>query len=183
MALKLRKGDIFSGESAGSAESQMMRMAALIFEALERRKGPTVATAESCTGGIIGAALTSVSGISEYYLGGFITYSNEMKQKFLGVKKGTLHNFGAVSEETAREMASGAAGETGAGSAIAVTGIAGPKGGSVEKPVGLVCFGFLLPDGSLRSDRRIFRGGREAVRKKAALYALRSFLRFISIQG
>ena len=101
-------------------------------------KGYTVTTAESCTGGLIAATLINVSGVSEIYREGYITYANESKEKLLGVKGETLRNYGAVSEQTAYEMAAGAAKNAGADAALVSTGIAGPSGGTKEKPVGLV---------------------------------------------
>src|SRR6267378_6142195 len=99
-----------------------------------------LATAESCTGGWIAQAVTSVSGSSEWFDRGFVTYSNDAKKELLGVRARTLSRHGAVSEETAREMASGALARSRAQVALAVTGIAGPGGGTRKKPVGLVCF-------------------------------------------
>ena len=105
----------------------------------ERKK--TVATTESCTGGLVSSLLTDVSGSSEYILANFVTYSNEAKSKYLGVKEETLKQYGAVSEQTAREMAEGLLKATGCDYALATTGIAGPTGGSAEKPVGLMYVG------------------------------------------
>lgn len=104
----------------------------------------TVTTAESCTGGLVAARLVDVPGVSEVFKQGFITYSNKAKRKLLNVKKTTLKEFGAVSEKTAREMAKGAILASGADAAIATTGIAGPDGGTEEKPVGLVYIGVNL---------------------------------------
>lgn len=109
-----------------------------------RECGLTLATAESCTGGLIGGRITSVSGSSDVYLGGAVTYSNELKMKMLGVKKETLDKFGAVSRETAAEMAEGIRRESGADIAVSVTGIAGPGGGTETKPVGLVYIGVCI---------------------------------------
>ncbi len=103
--------------------------------------GKTVGTAESCTGGLIASRLTDISGSSRYVLGGVIVYSNTMKQKLLGVKGGTLMQYGAVSEQTASEMALGARDLLGVDFALSVTGIAGPGGGTDEKPVGLTYIG------------------------------------------
>lgn len=104
-------------------------------------KGLTFAAAESCTGGLITERLTEIAGSSAVVEGGIVSYSNKVKQRLLGVRAETLTSFGAVSEETAREMAEGARAATGADIAVSVTGIAGPGGGSDEKPVGTVCFG------------------------------------------
>ena len=104
-------------------------------------KKKTVAIKESCTGGLVSSLLTDVSGSSDYILANFTTYSNEAKMKYLGVNKETLDNYGAVSEQTAKEMAEGLLKETGCDYAIATTGIAGPTGGSAKKPVGLMYIG------------------------------------------
>lgn len=116
---------------------------ALAVKLLEtfREKGITFAAAESCTGGLINARLTAVAGSSDVVWGGVVSYSNNVKMKLLGVREETLDTFGAVSEETARQMAEGVRAATGADIGVSVTGIAGPGGGSAEKPVGTVCFG------------------------------------------
>jgi PncC family amidohydrolase len=113
---------------------------------LLRQRGATVVTAESCTGGLIGSLLTDVSGSSDYYLGGVIAYSNEVKQHVLGVAAETLATAGAVSQESAIQMARGARRLLGADYALAVTGIAGPTGGTPQKPVGLVYIALAGPD-------------------------------------
>jgi nicotinamide-nucleotide amidase len=105
---------------------------------LLRERGKTFATAESCTGGLLGNRVTNVPGSSTYYMGGVVAYSNKLKEQLLGVSRTTLSMFGAVSEETAREMAIGARRVTGADIAVATTGIAGPDGGTPDKPVGTV---------------------------------------------
>ena len=110
-------------------------------------KNITIATAESCTGGSLGKIITSVSGVSSIYGYGFITYANEAKEKILGVKHETLEKFGAVSSETATEMAKGARQVSGSDIAVSVTGIAGPGGGTPEKPVGLVYIAYADKDG------------------------------------
>ena len=108
---------------------------------LARKRGVMIATAESCTGGLIAAALTEVAGSSDVVDRGFVTYSNAAKTEMIGVRPETLRDHGAVSLETAAEMAAGARDRSQAGIAVSVTGIAGPGGGSAEKPVGRVCFG------------------------------------------
>ena len=110
--------------------------------------GLRIATAESCTGGLVGARLTDVAGASDVYAGGVIAYSNEVKERRLGVPVALLEQHGAVSAETAEAMAAGAHRELGAEVAVAVTGIAGPDGGTEEKPVGLVYIAVLAPSGS-----------------------------------
>ena len=138
---------------------------------LYKSSGKTCATAESCTGGGIGAAITSVAGSSEVFLGGVISYANEVKRDVLGVAAQVLDEHGAVSSETAAQMAEGARGITKADVAVAVTGIAGPGGGSVEKPVGLVWFGLATANG-VRTEKAIFPGDREQVRSATVTHAL-----------
>lgn len=135
------------------------------------KKGYEITTAESCTGGMIASTLINVSGISEIYKEGYITYANESKQRLLGVKEETLNAYGAVSEQTAYEMALGAAKAAGAKVALAVTGIAGPGGGTKEKPVGLVYIGCCI-DGRVTVLKNLFSGDRLSVRKQAAAKAL-----------
>lgn len=131
----------------------------------------TVSVAESCTGGLLGAKITSISGSSEYFLGGVITYSNEAKMKLLGVKRQTLKKFGAVSEECAKEMAWGVKKLLRSDCAIAITGIAGPLGGTAEKPVGTVFIAVAL--GKKVAVRRFnFSGTREAIRAQSVESAI-----------
>ena len=144
-------------------EGATMLRAADVLEAL-RAGGLTVATAESCTGGLIAAALTAVPGSSDVVLGGFVTYSNEAKATMLGVDPATIARVGAVSEEVARAMAEGALRATGAGIAVSATGVAGPGGGSRDKPVGLVFIGAARRDGRAEVRRCLFGGDRGAVR-------------------
>ena len=136
-----------------------------------KANGLTCATAESCTGGGIGSAITSVPGSSEVFKGGIISYSNEAKTNLLGVAESTLAEHGAVSSECAREMALGARKALNADIAVSVTGIAGPGGGSAEKPVGLVWFGLATAHG-VRTEKAIFAGDREAVRRSTVLHAV-----------
>ncbi len=132
---------------------------------LLKKTGKTLSTAESCTGGLIGGAVTSVPGSSEVFFGGAITYSNEVKEKLLGVKTDTLIAHGAVSEETAREMVAGARELFHTDVAIAVTGIAGPGGATPTKPVGLVYIA--VADGPrIVVCRNVFKGDREQVREQ-----------------
>ncbi len=131
----------------------------------------TCAVAESCTGGGVGAAVTSVAGSSEVFTGGVVSYSNDVKRDVLGVKAETLGRFGAVSGETAAEMAEGVRRLTGSDLAVSVTGIAGPGGGSDEKPVGLVWFALASAAG-VRTEKALFAGSRDEVRSAAVLHAL-----------
>ncbi|WP_242915192.1 CinA family protein [Brevundimonas pishanensis] len=135
--------------------------------------GVMVATAESCTGGLVAAALTEIAGSSSVVDRGFVTYSNRAKMQMLGVPEQALADHGAVSEETARAMASGAVEHSDASVAVAITGIAGPGGGSVEKPVGLVHFAAARADGRvLHIERQFGDLGREKVREAALVQAL-----------
>ncbi len=157
------------GERLVSPESDSLEAA--VIEAL-RRRGETLATAESCTGGLLGARLTAVPGASTVYLGGAITYANDIKQSLLHVSSSSLKNHGAVSAAVAGEMARGAQHRFLADWSLAITGIAGPSGGSAEKPVGLVsmaCAG--LNEETVVVERR-FQGGRDRVRAYAAAVAL-----------
>ena len=156
--------------SAASRVDGVLGVAERLVALLDAR-GMTCATAESCTGGGIGSAITAISGSSAVYLGGVVSYANEVKSGVLGVKEDTLSKFGAVSSETATEMAVGAKRLTGADIAVSVTGIAGPGGGSAEKPVGLVWFG-LASDSGVRTEKALFCGDRARVRKQAVVHAL-----------
>lgn len=136
-----------------------------------RSRGLTLAVAESCTGGLVGARLTAVPGSSAVFAGGVIAYANDLKTGLLGVSGDTVAGHGAVSEAVVLEMARGARSVTGAGVAVAVTGIAGPDGGSEEKPVGTVWFGFAAGE-TVDAVRVIFPGSREDIRARAAQFAL-----------
>jgi nicotinamide-nucleotide amidase len=135
-----------------------------------------LATAESCTGGWIAQAVTSVAGSSEWFERGFVTYSNEAKKELLGVRARTLSSHGAVSEETAREMASGALARSRAQVAIAVTGVAGPGGGTRKKPVGTVCFAWSRKRSAPESVALRLRGSREGIRRRSVAFALEGLL-------
>ena len=134
-------------------------------------KGMKVATAESCTGGMIAAKITAVPGASECFDCGVVTYSNEQKEKLLGVKHETLESFGAVSEETALEMCKGAKTLSGADVAVSVTGIAGPGGGTPHKPVGTVWIG-VCSDNDHKAFKFLFKGDRNQVRQQTAMIAI-----------
>lgn len=134
--------------------------------------------AESCTGGLIAAAITSVSGSSAWFDRGFVTYSNDAKVAMLGVSQQTLNEYGAVSEQTAREMARGALANSSATLAYSVTGVAGPTGGTRVKPVGTVCFGFASKS-SVHTTTRHFDGDRSAVREHAVEYVLSELKRMM----
>lgn len=140
-----------------------------------RDRGVMIATAESCTGGLIAGALTEVPGSSNAFDRGFVTYSNSAKQQMLGVTADTLAEFGAVSEEVAAQMAAGALRNSGAGIAVSVTGIAGP-GGSEHKPEGRVCFGIAQPYGTRTETVEFGAIGRHNVREATVQHALQLLL-------
>jgi nicotinamide-nucleotide amidase len=146
-------------------------------EALAER-GWKVATAESCTGGLIAGAITDVSGSSGWFDRGFVTYSNEAKIEMLGVRAETLAKHGAVSEATAREMAAGALARSAADLAVAVTGVAGPTGGTPDKPVGMVCLAWAKRDKPVDSVTRYFDGDRQQIRHKTVEAALDRLLAY-----
>lgn len=160
--------------------AQTQQLAAELGQLL-LRKNCTITTAESCTGGGIAYSLTAIAGSSAYLDRGFITYSNKAKQQLLAVKSATLLQFGAVSEETVLEMAQGAAAAANADVAVAVSGIAGPDGGSAFKPVGTVCFGFFL-FGHTITTRVVFHGDRAAVRLQAIDFALQQLILLLTEQ-
>ena len=137
--------------------------------------GVTAATAESCTGGLIAGAVTAVPGSSAFFYGGIVSYDNSVKQNVLGVPGSVLKTVGAVSEACARAMAEGSRRLIGTDLAVSVTGIAGPDGGSAEKPVGTVWFGLASADGTTAEMRR-FDGDRAAVRAQTVIHALELLL-------
>jgi nicotinamide-nucleotide amidase len=146
--------------------------ASAVLEACRARR-LKVATAESCTGGLVAGALTEIAGSSDVVDRGFVTYSNEAKQQMLGVPAATIETYGAVSRETAEAMARGALGSANADLAVAITGIAGPGGGSPGKPVGLVHFAAASRSGAVtRAEMRYGDIGRSAVRHQSVLQAL-----------
>jgi nicotinamide-nucleotide amidase len=145
-----------------------------IFELCVRR-GWNLAVAESCTGGLIGARLTSVPGSSSYFLGGVIAYSDDLKKNLLNVPGELLDSYGAVSGPVAEAMARGVIAATGAHCGISVTGVAGPDGGTREKPVGTVWVGVAMPSGTI-SRQYNFTGNRDEVREQAVKAAMELFL-------
>jgi len=160
------------------ASSEAVSPAALLGRTLEAR-GLTIATAESCTGGLVGVWLTDIPGSSDYYLGGVVAYSNEAKRLLLGVEPATLAEHGAVSASVARAMADGVRRSLGADLGISLTGIAGPGGGSPAKPVGLVFIGLARTEG-VSATRHLFHGDRGTVRTAAAEAALVCVLRSLN---
>ena len=153
----------------------LYKLAEKVGSALKARK-LMLATAESCTGGWIAEAVTMVPGSSEWFERGFVTYTYISKREMLGVKEATLDKHGAVSEEVVREMVVGALARSHAQVAVAVTGIAGPTGGTLTKPVGTVCFAWAAKDGNPRSETKRLPGDREAVRRVSVEHALKGVL-------
>lgn len=134
-------------------------------------KNWTVSLAESCTGGLVCAALTELAGSSEWFERGYITYSNEAKTQCLGVPSALIESHGAVSEDVAKAMAEGARSHSGSNVAISITGIAGPSGGSIEKPVGTVCFGWAIENHTVVKTMH-FAGDRQKIRQQATEFVL-----------
>ena len=161
------------------ADSALYELAERVGAALEARALMLV-TAESCTGGWVGEAVTMISGSSDWYERGFITYSYVAKRELLGVKPETLEKSGAVSEATVREMAVGALTASHAQVAVAVSGTAGPTGGTPEKPVGTVCLAWAMKGGTVKTETQHFGGDRQAVRKQSVERALRGVLELLA---
>ena len=160
---------------------------ALLVEQLAERliqKNKQLTTAESCTGGGIAKVLTDLAGSSVWFERGFVTYSNLSKHEMLGVEEATLEKFGAVSQETVMEMATGALKHSHADFSLSVSGIAGPGGGTDEKPVGLVWFAWAVKEDDdtkiLKSSKLVFNGDRESVRVQAVEYALSELIKLLS---
>ncbi|MBU3568071.1 CinA family protein [Polynucleobacter alcilacus] len=147
-------------------------------------KGWTIALAESCTGGLVCAALTELPGSSDWFERGYIAYSNQAKSECLGVPVELIESFGAVSEPVAKAMAEGAQRNAGANVGASITGIAGPTGGSPGKPVGTVCFSWTIPSGAgefvTHTKTKLFSGDRRAVRQQATEYVLTELLALLN---
>jgi nicotinamide-nucleotide amidase len=161
--------------NAELSDAALLVLGARVGEAFTRR-GWMLVAAESCTGGWVAKVLTDVPGCSRWFERGYVTYSNAAKSELLAVTPQTLREHGAVSAETVAAMASGALARSGAQVAVAVSGIAGPDGGSVNKPVGTVWFGFAGPGDDITTETRHFPGDREAVRRAAVRHALLGLL-------
>jgi len=161
------------------ATDEQLQLAGNHLAELIEQQGLTLATAESCTGGWVAKVLTDRPGSSAYMMAGLVTYSNEAKQMILGVDPQVLDEHGAVSEAVVRQMVAGAVRATGADVAVAISGIAGPGGGSEEKPVGTVWFAWGSGPGHMETSIQHFEGDREAVRRQAVLYALQGVTRFL----
>ncbi|MET3892251.1 nicotinamide-nucleotide amidase [Bosea sp. OAE506] len=152
-------------------DAETTRLATAVLEAC-RVKGITVATVESCTGGLVGGALTAIAGSSDVVMGGLITYSNEAKMALAAVPEGLLAAHGAVSEPVARAMAEGGRSALSSSLAVSITGVAGPGGGSEAKPVGLVHFACAGPDGTVHREMRFGLLSRDEIRRLSVLTAL-----------
>jgi nicotinamide-nucleotide amidase len=144
-----------------------------------KARGGMIVTAESCTGGWVAQELTAIAGSSAWFDRGFVTYSNEAKQEMLGVRAETIARHGAVSEETAAEMAQGALEKSRGTVSLAITGIAGPSGGTPGKPVGTVCFAWATKGRAPRAETKRFSGDREAVRRQSVEYSLARVLQVL----
>jgi nicotinamide-nucleotide amidase len=151
-------------------DAETIELAASVLAAC-RTKGWRVATAESCTGGLVAAALTAIAGSSDVFDRGFVVYANKAKMELLGVPEATIAAVGAISAEVAQAMAAGAVSRARVDLAVSITGIAGPRGGHAEKPVGLVYLGVATKE-SCRSERHIFPGDRDGIRRAAMIRAL-----------
>jgi nicotinamide-nucleotide amidase len=150
-------------------------LASQVGQQLKKRELMAV-TAESCTGGLVAAALTDIAGSSAWFERGFVTYSNHAKIEMLGVPADLIETHGAVSEDVARAMAEGALLESRAQAALAITGIAGPSGGTRDKPVGTVCFAWVVMEEIVQSETMHFDGDRASVREQSVRHALGSLL-------
>ena len=160
------------------SDEELHQLARELGEKLHAR-GWMLATAESCTGGWVGQLLTSLPGSSQWFERGFITYANAAKIEMLGVPADLIDTHGAVSEATASAMATGALAHSHAQATLAISGIAGPGGGTPRKPVGLVCYGWALADGTVMSSTCRLDGDREEIRSRAVAAALRGLIELI----
>ena len=158
------------------AEELAERLGKLLLE-----QNLKLVTAESCTGGGLAEIVTRIPGSSNWFERGFVTYSDEAKQELLGVPFNTIEQFGAVSEETAVAMAEGALDNSHADVSVSITGIAGPDGGTDEKPVGTVCFAWSRRDMETHAARTVFKGDRMQVRQQACMMALQGLIDMIEV--
>ncbi len=161
------------------SQEELEQLAARLGAALQRQGWTPLAVAESCTGGWAAQAITAIAGSSVWFDRGFVTYSNAAKQDMLGVRPETLAQYGAVSEETAREMALGVLAHSPARVAFAITGIAGPAGGTPDKPVGTVCFAWAGGGQETVTERQYFPGDRRQIRAQSVRHALKHMLALV----
>lgn len=164
------------------SDQQLHDLAIRVGETLQSRN-LRLATAESCTGGWVAKVLTDIPGSSNWFDRGFISYSNAAKVESLGVKEATLIEYGAVSAETVAEMAAGALTHSAADMALAVSGIAGPDGGTADKPVGTIYLAWMLEEGLLHTEIHHFEGDREAIRRMTVAAALEGLLDVLALQS
>ncbi len=155
-------------------------MIELVSKIKATSNGRIISVAESCTGGMLASYLTSIPGSSSYFTAGIVSYSNEAKMKLLSVSSESLDKYGAVSEVVAKEMALGCKKITNSNIAVSITGVAGPDGGSSNKPVGMVCFG-VVTDSDVKTYTYHLKGDREHVRKEACKIALQMILQLVNI--
>lgn len=160
------------------SDEELLQLAHIVGQKLHA-KGWMLATAESCTGGWVAQIITAIPGSSAWFDRGFVTYSNRAKQEMLGVNGATLDTHGAVSEETVREMATGALAKSQAHISVSLSGIAGPGGGSPKKPVGTVCIGWAVNDSAPLSTTCRLSGDREEIRSRAVAAALRGLIELV----
>ena len=138
-----------------------------------------LSTAESCTGGMVAASITELAGSSEWFERGYVTYSNQSKSEDIDVSQNLIEQYGAVSDQVARAMALGAKQNSGSDLSLSITGIAGPTGGSPEKPIGTVCFAWILANDQIVSETKHFEGNRQQIRKQACDFSLRKLLSLV----
>ncbi len=169
--------------SSPSTAAELDELTGAVATAFSQR-GWTLAVAESCTGGLLAASLTDLAGSSQWFERGFVTYSNAAKTACLQVSPSLIESEGAVSEAVARDMVSGAQISSGVTAAISITGIAGPSGGTPEKPVGTVCFGWAMKksdaNNHITTTTAYFLGNRQSIRQQAVVFALRGLLQTIA---
>jgi nicotinamide-nucleotide amidase len=163
-------------------DTELYRLAERVGSVL-KKQGLMVATAESCTGGWVAEAITMVPGSSEWFERGFVTYTYISKREMLGVQPETLKEHGAVSEATVREMVAGALANSHAQVALAVSGTAGPGGGTAEKPVGTICFAWATLAGAVRAETVRFEGDRHSVRRQSVVHSLTVLLQLLEAAG
>jgi len=168
----------FSVWISGEIEKRNMKYIKEVSTELHNKK-LKLSTAESCTGGWLAKVITDIAGSSEIFDRGFVTYSNKAKQEMLGVSIQTLDKYGAVSEEVVAEMAVGALKNSAANISVSISGIAGPTGGTPEKPVGTVCFAWMLTNSPPLTETVLFSGDRMEIRQQAVKYALQGILKMI----
>ncbi|SNS02512.1 nicotinamide-nucleotide amidase [Methylobacillus rhizosphaerae] len=156
-------------------DAELLALSVQLGQALLERQW-VLALAESCTGGWVAQSITAIPGSSAWFDRGFVTYSNLAKEQMLGVSASTLEHYGAVSTATAQEMAAGSLAHSAADISAAITGIAGPDGGSAQKPVGTICFGWAHKNGYIMTQQMVFSGDREAVRRQSVKTSLNGLL-------